>query len=415
MLIEQQIAERQARANSAVTRILERPSGREYGDYKIKSSSGRSYRVVLRGRGLFDNYCSCPDFAVNTLGTCKHIEALLSRLKGRRRKTLETAEYKRNRASISLKYGDTIEVWLHLPAAPSQALLALAAQYFDPSGLLLREHYRQFSEVLSAIQNADDQAVVYSDVLDYLDRENELAEGVELERKLLAQLKQDKDPVPGLLKTKLLPYQTRGALFAACRGRVVLADDMGLGKTVQALAATELLRRRKGIERVLVIAPASVKYQWKTEIEKFTGHSAQVIDGLLPRRQAQYASPSFFTLTSYELALKDVEAMHDLKPDLIILDEAQRIRNWETATARTIKQLKSRYAFVLTGTPLRTNWKNSFRLSNSWTGADWVPPSASCTNTAWRMRRATCWVTADWTAFTIRWRRFCCGVRALRF
>jgi SNF2 family DNA or RNA helicase len=118
---------------------------------------------------------------------------------------------------------------------------------------------------------------------------------------------------------------------------VVLADDMGLGKTVQALAAAELLRRRKGIERVLVIAPASVKYQWKTEIEKFTDLPAQVIDGLLPRRQAQYASPVFFTLTSYELVLKDIRYMHELKPDLIILDEAQRIRNWATATARTIK------------------------------------------------------------------------------
>ena len=359
MLIEQQIAERQARATSAVKRVLERPASGKYGDYKIKSSSGRSYRVALRGPGLFDNYCSCPDFAVNTLGTCKHIEAMLSRV---RRKTLETAEYKRNRASISLKYGDTIEVWLHLPAAPSQELLALAAQYFDPSGLLLRAHYRQFSEVLAAIQKADDQAVVYSDVLEYLDRENELAEGVELERKLLAKLKLDKDPVPGLLKTNLLPYQTRGALFAACRGRVVLADDMGLGKTVQALAATELLRRRKGIARVLVIAPASVKYQWKTEIEKFTERAAQVIDGPLPRRQAQYASPSFFTLTSYELALKDVQYMHGLKPDLIILDEAQRIRNWETATARTIKQLKSRYAFVLTGTPLENKLEELFSV-----------------------------------------------------
>ncbi len=362
MLIEQQIAERQARASNAVTRVLERPAGSPYGDYKIKSGSGRSYRVALRGPGLFDNYCSCPDFAVNTLGTCKHIEALLARLKLRRRKTLETAAYKRSRASISLKYGDTIEVWLHLPASPSQELLALAAQYFDPSGQLLREHYRQFSNVLASVQKADDQAVVYSDVLDYLDRENELAEGIELEGKLLAKLKQDKDPLPGLLKTKLLPYQTRGALFAACRGRVVLADDMGLGKTVQALAATELLRRRKGIERVLVIAPASVKYQWKTEIEKFTGHSAQVIDGLLPRRQAQYASPAFFTLTSYELALKDVQYIHGLKPDLIILDEAQRIRNWETTTARTIKQLKSRYAFVLTGTPLENKLEELFSV-----------------------------------------------------
>jgi SNF2 family DNA or RNA helicase len=174
-----------------------------------------------------------------------------------------------------------------------------------------------------------------------------VAEGLELERQLLAKLRRVRHPLDGILKTKLLPYQERGAIFAACRGRVVLADDMGLGKTVQTLAATELLRRRRGIQKVLVVAPASVKYQWKTEIEKFSGLSAQVIEGLLPRRRELSASPKFFNLSSYELVMKDVRYMHELAPDLIILDEAQRIRNWTTATARTIKQLKSRYAFVL--------------------------------------------------------------------
>jgi SNF2 family DNA or RNA helicase len=362
MLIEQQIAERQARAGTALVRVLERPAGSAYGDYTIKSGSGRTYRVAVRGPGLFENYCSCPDFAVNTLGTCKHIEAMLLRLRQRRRKPLETAAYKRTRASLSLQYGDTIEVRLHLPASPSPALQSLAAKYFDPAGLLPRQHYRQFAQVLEAFRGADDQAVVYSDALDYVDRENELAEGLELERKLLARLKRGQDPLAGVLKTRLLPYQTQGALFAACRGRVVLADDMGLGKTVQALAAAELLRRRKGIERVLVIAPASVKYQWKTEIEKFTELPAQVIDGLLPRRRTLYASPAFFTLTSYELVLKDVRYMHELRPDLIVLDEAQRIRNWTTATARTIKQLKSRYAFVLTGTPLENKLEELFSV-----------------------------------------------------
>ena len=362
MLVEQQIAERQARASDAVARILARPAGRIYGDYKIESASGRTYRVAMRGPGLLENYCSCPDFAVNTLGTCKHIEAILLQLQQVRRKTQETAAYKRTRASISLQYGEAIEVRLRLPVSPSPELRAIAAEYFDPAGLLGRELYGRFADILETLRRADDEAVVYSDALEYVDRENELTEGLELERKLLAKLARGADPAAGLLKTKLLPYQTRGALFAACRGRVVLADDMGLGKTVQALAAAELLRRGKGIERVLVIAPASVKYQWKTEIEKFTDHSAQVIDGLLLRRRGQYAAPAFFNLTSYELVLKDVRYMHELKPDLIILDEAQRIRNWATATARTIKQLKSRYAFVLTGTPLENKLEELFSV-----------------------------------------------------
>jgi superfamily II DNA or RNA helicase len=362
MLVEQQIAERRERAAAAIAKLLERPSGEPYGDYRVKSTSGKTYRVAMRGPGLFENYCSCPDFAVNTLGTCKHIEALLLRLGKRYGRTLESRKFARARASISLQYGETIAVRLRLPADPSPALRKLAKKYFGPAGLLRLEHYRSFDRVIEAFRQADLDAVVYSDVLEYLDRENELAEGLDLERQFLAKLRRGRNPLNGILKTKLLPYQERGAIFAACRGRVILADDMGLGKTVQALAATEMLRRRRGIQRVLVVAPASVKYQWKTEIEKFTDLPAQVIEGLLPRRRELYASPAFFNLSSYELVLKDVRYMHKLAPDLIILDEAQRIRNWTTATARTIKQLKSRYAFVLTGTPLENKLEELFSV-----------------------------------------------------
>ena len=362
MLVEQQIAERRERAQDAIEKILQRPAGATYGDYRVKSASGKIYRVAMRGPGLFENYCSCPDFAVNTLGTCKHIEALLIRLRKRHGQALGAKQYARSRASISLQYGESIDVRLRLPAAPSPALQKLAEKYFDPAGLLRREHFHGFHQVIEAFRQADLEAVIYSDVLEYLDRENELAAGLDLERQLIAKLRRGADPLKGVLKTKLLPYQERGAIFAACRGRVVLADDMGLGKTVQALAAAELLRRRAGIQRVLVVAPASVKYQWKTEIEKFSGLPAQVIDGLLPRRKELYAAPRFYNLSSYELVLKDVRYMHELAPDLIILDEAQRIRNWTTATARTIKQLKSRYAFVLTGTPLENKLEELFSV-----------------------------------------------------
>jgi superfamily II DNA or RNA helicase len=362
MLIEQQIAERRERASGAIATILERPGREPYGDYRVKSASGKTYRVAMRGPGLFENYCSCPDFGVNTLGTCKHIEALLLLLRRRHGGALGRKGYARTRSSISLQYGETIEIRLRLPVAPSPELLAVAEEYFDPAGLLRREHFRAFDRVLEVFRKADLDAVIYSDVLEYVDRENEISEGLDLERQLLAKLRRGQDPLEGVLKTKLLPYQTRGAIFAACRGRVVLADDMGLGKTVQALAAAEMLRRRRGIARVLVVAPASVKYQWKTEIEKFTDNPAQVIDGLLPRRRELYAAPRFFNLTSYELVLKDVRYMHEMAPDLIILDEAQRIRNWTTATARTIKQLKSRYAFVLTGTPLENKLEELFSV-----------------------------------------------------
>jgi hypothetical protein len=221
MLVEQQIAERRERAAAAIAKVLERPSGEPYGDYRVKSASGKTYRVAMRGPGLFENYCSCADFAVNTLGTCKHIEALLVRLGKRHGRTLESRKFARARASISLQYGETIAVRLRLPTDPSHALRKLAEEYFDPTGLLRPEHYRSFHRVIDVFRQADLDAVVYSDVLEYLDRENELAEGLDLERQMLSKLRRGRNPLDGILKTKLLPYQERGAIFAACRGRVV--------------------------------------------------------------------------------------------------------------------------------------------------------------------------------------------------
>jgi SNF2 family DNA or RNA helicase len=362
MLVEEQISARQQRARTAIKSIMAKPIGQAYGDYEVQSATGRKYRVAMRGPSLFENFCSCADFAVNTLGTCKHIEAILLHLRQRFRRSFERQKYQRNRASLSLHYGETLRVRLRLPADSPQALQEIAAKHFDSEGLLREDHLRDFAGVLEELRAADETTVVYTDVLDFIDRENELASGLEDERRNLAQLARGKNPLEGLLKVPLFPYQIRGALFAACRGRVVLADDMGLGKTIQAIAAAELLRRRRGIERVLVVAPASVKYQWKTEIEKFCGLSTQVIDGLMPHRKKLYANPAFFNLTSYELVLKDIEDMHRLRPDLIILDEAQRIRNWATVTARTIKQLKSRYAFVLTGTPLENKLEELYSV-----------------------------------------------------
>ena len=78
---------------------------------------------------------------------------------------------------------------------------------------------------------------------------------------------------------------------------------MGLGKTVQTLAAAELMARERGIERVLVVAPASVKYQWETEIRKFTDRPVQVIEVGSKVLQVLYSQPTFYCLVHYEQVL----------------------------------------------------------------------------------------------------------------
>ena len=155
-----------------------------------------------------------------------------------------------------------------------------------------------------------------------------------------------------LLKVELLPYQLEGIAFAAGVGRAILADDMGLGKTIQGVGVAEILAREAGIGRVLVVCPASLKSQWRSEIHRFSDRTVQLVTGGAAERARQYDNDSFFTVCNYEQVLRDILAIERIRWDLIILDEGQRIKNWESKTARVIKGLKSPFALVLSGTPL---------------------------------------------------------------
>ena len=159
-----------------------------------------------------------------------------------------------------------------------------------------------------------------------------------------------------LLKVPLYPYQAEGALFAVRVGRALIGDDMGLGKTVQAIAATEILARHFGVSKVLVICPASLKYQWQSEFMRFSDRpgatQARVIGGGRAQRQKEYAADDFCKITNYEKLSSDLDLIADWAPEVVIVDEAQRVKNWNTIAARALKRINSPYAIVLTGTPL---------------------------------------------------------------
>src|SRR5439155_24937903 len=80
------------------------------------------------------------------------------------------------------------------------------------------------------------------------------------------------------------------------------------------------------------------------------------------KRLKQYAAGSFFTIINYELMLRDREQVLALDPDLVILDEAQRIKNWRAKTTQAIKDLPSRFAFVLSGTPLENRLEELYSV-----------------------------------------------------
>jgi superfamily II DNA or RNA helicase len=324
-----------------------------FSDFEITNPDSRStYRVAIRGSQLGDNFCACPDYAINTLGTCKHIEFVLGKLENKRggKATLQKG-YHQPFSEVYLRYGVQRAVAFKAGANCPPSLKTLATRYFDGQGVLKPEAFRRFPEFVKKAQATSHEVRLYEDALRFVAQVRDKTSLAERVDTLMPQ--GPSSPLfEKLLSVPLYPYQQEGALFAAKAGRCLLADDMGLGKTLQALAATELLAQAVGVERVLVVAPTSLKHQWKQEIARFTTRTVEVTEGFLPQRTAAYNRSSFFIITNYDVVHRDMEAIRAWGADLIILDEAQRIKNWKTRTAQTIKQLASEYAIVLTGTPL---------------------------------------------------------------
>jgi len=360
MLREEQIDLRRQRAKSGRFRIENLGRKRVFSDFAVVNpeTAGR-YVVQIRGFETGDNACSCPDFKSNTLGTCKHIEAVLETLRDDLPPHTQKKKAVVTRPEIDLAYGERLLLRLHLPTRHSDQLGRLAKRFFDDK--FLWSGKAKYDDLIPAVEAVPEEVTVLSDAMDHLDREIERQEMARKEEVWLLQLEQGTLDLP-LLPVPLYDYQVRGALFLACRGRSILADDMGLGKTVQTLAAVELLVRERGISRVLVVAPASVKHQWAGEIRRFTTRAVTVMDGSAEERERLYAEPTFYRLVNYEQVVRDRESLNAWKPDVVVLDEAQRIKNWEAKTSQEVKKLKSRYAFVLTGTPLENRLEELYSI-----------------------------------------------------
>ncbi len=314
--------------------------------------TGGTYRVAIRGARPGDNYCSCPDFSVNTLGTCKHVEFTLARLMKRRGARAAFREgFQPPFSEVYLRYGAQREVAFRPAAKAPEWVRALAARFFDERGILKPSAFGTIEAFLKDASKGGIEVRFYEDAVQFVAQvRDDAARRWRIQRAFPGGA--GSPAFEGLLKTPLYPYQREGALFAALAGRSLIADDMGLGKTVEALAAVEILARHAGAGRVLVICPTSLKHQWHEEIERFTERPVLPVQGTLAARAACYEADSFYKITSYDVICRDAEAIARWAPDVIILDEAQRIKNWRTRTAQSVKRLASPYAVVLTGTPL---------------------------------------------------------------
>lgn len=324
-----------------------------FSDFSLTNpQTNKTYRIAIRGDSPGANFCSCPDYRINNLGTCKHVEFTLEKLKTENGAVeLFRDGYKPPYSEVYLSYGPRREVRFRRGATAPAGLISRARRFFDAHGVLKESRLLEFPFFLDGVRLNGHEVRQYDDVMAFIAEHQDAAHRRSVATSHLVE--GIESPLfTTLLKTDLFPYQREGALFALTAGRCLLGDDMGLGKTIQALAAAELMARLYGIGKVLIISPTSLKHQWKSEIEKFTDRTAEVIEGLNHQRAPLYKTDTFFKLLNYELVHRDLDLIREWAPDLIILDEAQRIKNWQTRTAKTVKQLQSTFAIVLTGTPL---------------------------------------------------------------
>ncbi|MEO5952597.1 MAG: DEAD/DEAH box helicase [Chloroflexia bacterium] len=354
--------------------LKDKPESKFLGLYTIMGESSIPYDVLIRdvNPDHLVNRCSCPDYESASLGTCKHVEAVMAHIRRKNALQIKAArprllEVNRLTVYITMRYvGDG--TWTAAPVydhALDPGLLRLVNHYLMPYLHLLEDDPTRFlgrlKRFLEEVDDFGGTAIVEQEVYDYAETAKGRAERDTRRRELISAVEAGQARLD-LLNLPLYPYQAVGTLFLAFTEHALLADDMGLGKTIQAVAAAQLLKEWHNIKKVLIVTPASVKHQWGREIQRFTGDTYIVIGGTKQKREKQYEQDVFFTVTNYELVLRDLEHIHALKPDLVILDEAQRIKNWRAKTSQALKDLPRPFAFVLTGTPLENKLEELYSI-----------------------------------------------------
>jgi hypothetical protein len=365
---EDEINRRRERAQAEDLKITNiTPAHPIFSNFQVKSGSGLTYSVEVRDLGQRQFACQCVDFRINGLGTCKHVEAVLLNLQARYARAFRAARQKGSARFEVLP--DPLRDTLRLVNGHGP-LPSVLREWFNDDGQLIESAPEKATEALRQLAAKNlPQLRVSQDLDPWLQERGRAAGRKELRRQYEHKVQSGEWPAHET-KMPLFPYQREGMLHLAFTERALLADEMGLGKTIQAIAACALLHRMEQARHVLVVTPASLKSEWEEQIQRFTALPYQLVFGGRARRLAAYTGAPFFTIVNYEQMLADsLDVNARLQPDIVVLDEAQRIKNWSAKTTQAIKRLRSRYAFILTGTPIEN------RLDELYSLMDFLNPS----------------------------------------
>lgn len=358
-LVQWQVRLRQQAASSEEFAVSEVDVRHTPGLYRVYSVKSRlSYQVSWYGRGHQLNSCSCMDFKTSRLGMCKHTETV--RLWVERR---GGGRVRRPNPSSSVLYMDYTQApvpRIYYGEWELGAVKEIFAPLTDADGRFRGMSVLKIPDAVRQAREASPAFVCKDDVLDFASRRiDDVGRNARLDEVL-----RDKDWCGQFFVRGVVPYayQREGIEFAARAGRCVIADEMGLGKTLQSVGAAMLLHREGYVSSVLVICPTSLKYQWQHEIKAYTGEDATVIEGSPVVRKGLYAGDSLFKIVSYNTFNNDVRTSGDMETDMVIMDEVQRLKNWNTQIARSARRLRSDYAVILSGTPLENKLEELYSI-----------------------------------------------------
>jgi SNF2 family DNA or RNA helicase len=212
------------------------------------------------------------------------------------------------------------------------------------------------------------------------------------------------------LRCQPYPYQMHGIAFLMPRHAALLADEMGLGKTMQAILALRLLFHAGLIRRVLVVCPKALVTNWARELRLWAEDiPIEIIGGdAVSRSTAWRVSNCPLQLVNYELLTRDAELISDPKVhfDVVVLDEAQRIKNRDSKTSQAVRGLRRLRSWALTGTPVENRHEDLINLF-AFIAPDRIPPGTPMKHLAeltgdFILRRAKEDVLADLPPKTIR-------------
>lgn len=324
-----------------------------HGEHLLINERSEHYDILFRDWEKEIGYCSCPDYRTNKLGTCKHLMFAFERARTAHPELLQQ-EASYPFIEIHLDPLHDYQISWYGPEPEERALQQLLAFYFDGDRRVKAE---KMLDMVNFFRSAAEfkQVFVRQEVYQVVEKA--------YDQQMLARVRETHALDFSPIKATLFKYQQEGVAFATFRDAVIIADEMGLGKTLQAITTAIMKKKIFGFTRTLIICPASLKDQWKKEIEKFTDEKAEVVSGLPAEREKQYRdSEAFFLIINYETVLRDREAINASEPDFIILDEAQRIKNYETRTANSVKALTKKHALVITGTPIENKLLDLFSI-----------------------------------------------------